>query len=168
MEVYQDKQESSSHPISPSRFMVSTSTWQKHVLHAVWRREENHVESKSCWWWEGGAFAGTSGILFLFLKYANNVQTATTQSWSFHPPEPFGGWPFLTVRLELKFLLRGQSTLGRSDAGSHGDAGSPPSRSVKSNAVELGRCIVRGQRSGPCELQALQEGVILQTNSLER
>lgn len=54
MEVYQDKQESSSHPISPSRFMVSTSTWQKHVLHAVWRREENHVESKSCWWWEGG------------------------------------------------------------------------------------------------------------------
>lgn len=49
-----------------------------------------------------------------------------------------------------KFLLRGQAALGRGDAGSHSDAGSPPSRSVKSNAVELGRCIVRGQRSGPC------------------
>lgn len=61
-----------------------------------------------------------------------------------------------------KFLLRGQAALG------YGDAGSPPSRLVKSNVIELRRSIVRGQKSGPCELQALQEGVILQTNSLER
>lgn len=57
----------------------------------------------------GGAFAGTLGILFLFLKYANNVQIAATQSWRFHPPEPFGGWPFPT---ELDVPSKGTGSFG--------------------------------------------------------
>lgn len=125
------------------------------------------MESKSCWWWEEGTIAGTSGILFLSLKYANNVQTAATQSWIFHLPEPFGGRPFLPVRLELE--VPGDRQLWDTAWTWPGsDRTSLPSRSVKLNAVELGRCIVRGQRSSPWELQALQEGVILQTDSLEQ